>query len=213
MRVERLHGAVGQAGGGLEHGQGGMLEGLQAVGAAGAITHPMIPRQPQVVLERGQQGQLVGHGRRHLGREVALQLEVLPHLGAASLGRVILGDVIQHVAEQAVGQLARAFHEPAHLQVDPPAHPLEPVVGGYPPPPQHLHEAGGGPPEGELGRAGRQAFHLADGQFHLGQPGHGIPVLQEQQQAPLVLAAGAVGWPGSGPRRRGASRVPGGMPA
>ena len=184
---EGLQGAVGQACAALEQGQGGVLEGSQAFRAARAVAHPMVLGARQAVLQIVQMGQMrrcqVAAG---LGWQITFQLEQVAYFRATATGAAVLSDVEEHVAEQALGELARAFHQAAHLQVNAAAQALEPEIAGGAIAAQQFHEAGGGPPEGILGRSGGKLFDRAHGLVHLHQSGSRFVVLQELQQAFLI---------------------------
>ena len=128
---QRLHVRVGQVSRGLEQGKSGMLEGLQALGVAGAIANPVILGAGQVVAQCRQQNSRCGIRTGFLAGEIVRQAEQLLRLRGAPSGRSILCHVEQHVTEQTVGELTRSFHQSTHLQIDSTAQPLEPEIGRH----------------------------------------------------------------------------------
>jgi hypothetical protein len=162
----------------------GVLEARQADGAALGELVPGFAGGGEFVAQLAQH-----RGQRHVAdAALAAGDQVAELVGAAhgADGRGVGGgdrDVVEHVAHEALGDDARAFHEAAHLAVDAAAQALGAGVAGDGLLAEGVEEGGGGKPEGPRGGVALHAFDAGHGFTHLLRAAGVVAVAEPLEQA------------------------------
>ena len=127
------------------------LELLQLSGIAFHVGMPAVACSPQAGLQGIQHR---AHARQRFGvqhaaaRQVAVETEGRANFRSAAIQALAFGHEEQRIAQQAFGDLRRAFHQPAHLQVDASEQLLDVEIGFNAARNQTIDKADAGPPEG-----------------------------------------------------------------